>query len=468
MKPEKQQDLLRQGKRLLVHNQPKDALGKFRECITEDPEHHEAYYLMAQACLKMEMPDEALTFFLEAIKFDPDNITYCENLGEIYANRGEYWNAYRYFSGAGVDSIDSVEALNAYAECAGGTGHTSTQIHAFEKSLRIKPDQATIKDRLSELTTAENPSPAGQRKKIAVFATNDYFLSDIVTHFEKGYDVRKFNGSSLSDLASLMRWSDLSWFEWCDNLVVHASKLPKYTTVVCRMHRYEVFTDMPQKVNWKNIDHLVCVFDIIRDVAQEKLNLNMPISIIQNGVDFSRYSISAEKKYGKKVAYVGYIKMSKGPELLLQCFKKIHDYDPGYSFHIAGRHVDREVEIYCDHMIKEMDLPVTFCGWVSDIPEWLKDKDYIICSSISESFMYALVEGIACGLMPLVHNWPGSDLIYPKESLFLTADDCLNLLKHYEKIDKLKKAVTFRDSMQERFSLEKQLGEIDALIEHYL
>ena len=119
-------------------------------------------------------------------------------------------------------------------------------------------------------------------------------------------------------------------------------------------------------------------------------------------------------------------------------------------------------------MIKEMGIPVSFEGWVEDIPSWFEDKDYIICSSISESFMYAIVEGIACGLMPLVHNWPGSDQIYPKECIFLTSDECLEMVKRYENYDKHKKAIELRDHMKSRFSLEKQISEIEELLEQYL
>lgn len=120
----------------------------------------------------------------------------------------------------------------------------------------------------------------------------------------------------------------------------------------------------------------------------------------------------------------------------MQCLKKIYDYDRGYSFQIAGSFQDPEIEIYFKHMMKEMDIPVAFYGWLCNIPEWLKDKDYLVSSSISEGFSYGIVEGIGSGLLPLIHNWLGSDRIYPRECLYLTSNDCLDILKHYEQIDK--------------------------------
>ncbi|MCH8285348.1 glycosyltransferase [candidate division KSB1 bacterium] len=468
MKNKNIKEHLRRGKEFLNDNKPKDALAKFRVVIEEEPGCHEAYFQTALACRYLGMIEEAFAVISEANKLDPGNNDYLELTGILCNRLKDYRAAYEHLSAIGVDNIETSETLNILARCAEHTLDSETQLYALKKSLILQPDQQEVKEKLETLRIGgDSPSHNG-RKKIAVFTSNDYFLRDIISRLKEKYEVRQFKGSSLSELSSLMRWSDLSWFEWCDNLAVQASKLPKYSKTICRLHRYEIFTDMPGMVNWKNIDHLVCVLDIFGELAKEKLKLDIPVSIIRNGVNFSKYVLPTDKKYGKKVAYVGYLKKSKGPELLLQCFKKIYDYDPEYSFHIAGKHVDQEVEIYCDHMIKEMVIPVSYEGWVEDIPSWFEDKDYIICSSISESFMYAIVEGIACGLMPLVHNWPGSDQIYPKESIFLTTDECLERVKRYEKCDKYKKAIELRDHMKSRFSLEKQISEIEELLEQYL
>lgn len=468
MKQETHQELIVQGKRLLGEKKPKEALSKFREIIRNDADNDEALYWTALSCIDLGLPGEALAVLREAHSKDPENKAYLESLGSITHRMGDFQDSVNYFLQAGIDNITDVKSLRLLAGSAEKTYDRDNQIKALERSLELEPDQEDSILRLSELRNGERGKTATRKKKIAVFTTNDYFLRDIITHLEKKYEVKKFDGANLSDIASLMRWSDLSWFEWCDALAVHGSKLPKYSKTICRLHRYEIFTDMPEKVNWKNIDHLVCVLDIFGDIAKEKLNLTIPVSIIRNGVNFSKYTIPPDKKYGKKIAYVGYIKKPKGPELLLQCFKKIHEYDPEYTFHIAGKIVDPEIEIYFDHMIKEMNIPVYNEGWVSDVPAWLEDKSCIISSSISESFMYAIVEGIACGVMPLVHNWPGSEQIYPGECLFLTADECLDHVKRYESIDRHKKAIQLRDYMQERFSVEKQINEIDTLIEQYI
>jgi len=309
---------------------------------------------------------------------------------------------------------------------------------------------------------------AGKRKKIALFSTLDSFLGDITEHFERRYEVRKCSGSRAGDIAALMRWSDLSWFEWCDNLLIYASRLEKTAPVICRMHRYEAFTTMPERVNWQNVDHLICVIDLIADVVRKRIPGTTPVSVIPNGVNFDRYPPPENKTYGKKVAYAGYIKKPKGAALLLQCFAKMHAYDPEYTFHVAGVHQDMEIELYFNHVVEKLGLPVIYYGWVDPIAPWFADKDYIISSSISESFQYAVAEGIASGLLPLVHTWPGSEDIYPEDCLFVTVDDCLNLLRTYEESDKKALAQKYRNHLRRRFSLERQLEAIDAVVGKYL
>ena len=47
-----------------------------------------------------------------------------------------------------------------------------------------------------------------------------------------------------------MIWADICWFEWCDELVAYGSKLSiaKEKRIICRLHSYEAFTDLPANV----------------------------------------------------------------------------------------------------------------------------------------------------------------------------------------------------------------------------
>ena len=151
-------------------------------------------------------------------------------------------------------------------------------------------------------------------------------------------------------MQDLMKWSDLSWFEWCDRLVIEASRLPKVCPMICRLHSYEVFTDIPGQVDWVKIDDLIFVAPHIRDMALSKipdLEQNVRTHIIHNGVDLDTYGFS-ERRQGFNIAYVGYIHHRKNPSLLLQCLRHLVDFDDRYTLHIAGEHQEMRSKLYFD------------------------------------------------------------------------------------------------------------------------
>jgi glycosyltransferase involved in cell wall biosynthesis len=301
-------------------------------------------------------------------------------------------------------------------------------------------------------------------KRIAFFASQATFVKDIITHLANDNDTRLFSGQSLSDMRRLMEWADLAWFEWCDQLVIEATKFPKQCAIVCRLHSYEAFTDMPRKVDWRKVDRLIFVNKSVQEIFERQVRTSTPATVIHNGVDLEKFTLCPDKKYGKKIASVGYINYKKNPALLLYCFKKIHAYDPEYTLHIAGQHQDPRIQVYFEHFLRENPLPVQFDGWVEDMPHWYADKDYIISTSLFESFHYSIAEGMACGVLPLIHNWYGAGYLYPKDYLFNDADECLALLQRLENVDKHQAARRNREYIAQRYDQADKFEEIARLL----
>jgi len=174
--------------------------------------------------------------------------------------------------------------------------------------------------------------------------------------------------------------------------------------------------------------------------------------------------IPHSKVLTKKIASVGYINYKKNPTLLLYCFKKIHEYDPGYSLYIAGSHQDPRIELYFQHFLQRNPLPIYFDGWIDDMPQWYRDKSFVISTSLFESFHYSIAEGMSCGLIPLIHDWYGADLLYPNEFLYSDPDDCLRLLQTIEKSDTAQTACDNRKFIQQRYSQNDKVREIEQLL----
>jgi len=301
--------------------------------------------------------------------------------------------------------------------------------------------------------------------KIAFFCgPDDSFLNGIMAHLSQKYEIKRFQSGTVQDMYDLMKWSSVSWFEWCDNFIAHASKLPKVCKTICRLHSYEAFTDVIRQINWKTVDDLVFVAPHIRDIVTKQLpNLSQDVNIhvILDGVDLEKYSFRDRQK-GFNIAYVGYINHKKNPALLLQCIKYLVDIDDRYVLHVAGKHQELGFQLYFEHIIKEMELEknVVFHGWIDDVNGWLEDKHFTVSTSVLESFCHGIADAMACGLKPLIHNFIGAKELYPQKYIFNSVKDFSDMV-----INDDYNPAEYRKYIKDNYSQDKQLNEIENLLE---
>jgi glycosyltransferase involved in cell wall biosynthesis len=308
------------------------------------------------------------------------------------------------------------------------------------------------------------PPPGKDRSRLAVFCrTGTHFLTDILEHLARTYEIRPFEGHSVGEMAELMGWCDIAWFEWCDEALVKAAQLSKRCRIVCRLHSFEAFTDTPGQVTWENVDALIFVAPHIRDMVVQRvpeLANRVPLHIIYNGVNLDRFRFR-DRPRGYNLASVGYINHKKNPSLLLQCVRALVNEDPRFRLHVAGTHQELRFKTYVEYMIREMDLSdhVIFHGWVTDMDDWLADKHYLLSTSVFESFGYGIVEAMATGIKPLIHNFPGARMLYPERLIFNTVDDMIRLAA-----DGDYRPSAYRRFVETNYHLDFQLSGIDRVL----
>lgn len=299
-----------------------------------------------------------------------------------------------------------------------------------------------------------------QRKKIAFFSIpgGDKFLQDIIHGLSKEYYTRNITVYSNKDIEEGMKWADICWFEWCDDVVAVASNLDlaKERTIICRIHRYEVFTNNPKKVNWNNVDKLILVTGhlkaLLRNLVPD-IEEKTEIEIIQNGVNMDKFTFKPRKK-GFNVAFIGYMIPRKNPMLLLQIAKKLVEKDPRYKIYCVGHFNDELLKYYWYYQIQEMKLEnnLIFEGFQPNINEWLEDKNYIISTTMHESFGYGIAEAMARGIKPVIHNFLCSKEIWDDKYLFNTIDEAVEKITSDDYNSK-----EYREYISSNYSLEKQL-----------
>jgi glycosyltransferase involved in cell wall biosynthesis len=293
--------------------------------------------------------------------------------------------------------------------------------------------------------------------RIAVFDRIGSFTKDIIKHWkDKGHNVEV----SSQIEPSLALWSTHVWFEWCDENAVAAPRLLWDTKKkVCRLHGYEAYTPYPSQLNPDIIDNLIFVSEHHQAYTLKNHTIWIPSSVISNGVDLKKFKYRKREVETPRIAYVGYIHTKKGAPFIIELAKMYKEYE----FHIIGKFQEMEMYVkrYFEHHLD--NLPnIKYYGWVEPevLPDLLDTMTHVLSTSITESFGYSILEGMAMGLKPILNTRPGTDgkhSLWPEECVFKDFRDF--------------RRVTFTDYNPERyrqwaekFSLEKQLSEIDSLM----
>ncbi len=290
------------------------------------------------------------------------------------------------------------------------------------------------------------------------------FLSDIIKELSKVYDLKIFEINNYYEVEKGMEMVEVCWFEWCDSLLQFASRLAiaRDKKIVTRLHRYEVFTSFPAMTNWNNIDGLILVTNHLRHLLPTHLPSKVEIRIIENGVDIDKFTYK-ERKKGYNIGFIADLIPRKNPILLLQIIDRLVKIDKRYKLFVAGAFKDELIKLYWDYTIDELNLKenVIFDGWQTNINEWLEDKNYILSTSIHESFGYNIAEAMVKGIKPVIYNFPYSKEIWDQKYLFNTIDEAVSLITEDNYV-----SYEYRDFVEKRYSLKKEIEQIIYFLEY--
>lgn len=212
---------------------------------------------------------------------------------------------------------------------------------------------------------------------------------------------------------------DLLWCDWADQALVQLTRTPLRSPLIARFHSYEAFTPHPDHVNWRRVEALVFVAEHIQRRVRPRIGLaDDQIHLIPNGVDVARFAPAevAPASRRTRIAWVGRLAPVKGLDLLPHLLLAAREVDSTFTLHLAGAFEDPRTEAAFRHTLQAMQLEeaVEICGHLprEALPGWYRQHGYLLSSSTWESFQYAVAEGAACGLVPLVRQWEGADTLY--------------------------------------------------------
>ncbi|MFQ5963016.1 MAG: glycosyltransferase [Candidatus Scalinduaceae bacterium] len=410
--------------------------------------------------------EEAEDYFLSLVENDSNNKEAFNNLGVIAFQKNDVKRAVDYFTRSlEIDHLYKDAILN-YTDLLRTIKQPQIAVPLLEKIIEMDPNDKEIHQLLEDICPISQPLP-----KIAVLCLPglESFLGDIVNFLKTKYEVLTCYSANSQEIESAVRWADIVWLEWANQLAIdltnHISILDG-KRVICRLHRYEALAGFIQKIKWERINDLIFVAEHIRDISIRQVpklpQLVNNIHVIPNGVNMDKFNFKQRKK-GWNIAYIGYIQYRKGPLLLLHTFQQLVLIDKRYRLFVAGKFQDVHYELYFNQMIQEMGLGenIKFDGWIKnqDISAWIEDKQYVICTSIHEGHPVGLMEAMACGLKPLIHNYVGARESYPGKYIWNTIPEFINMVTedNYDSME-------YRKFIETHYSLEIQLERMDKII----
>ena len=447
------------GLQLAESGRYQDALVCMQEHLRTAPDDAETLNDTGAILHCLGRSNEAIDYFVKAQGLRNDSAEIVWNLAEAYLATGRANEAMQLFDKMQQLGVLNADVLNRTANVFLNQNNKADAIDMLLRSLQICPNQEILEPMIQVILS--------KRPKVAFFCGDDgmTFLDEIVEFTKQRFEVRFFEGQTKEDtkeeMYELMKWSDISWFEWCTNLAVIGSKQPKVCKNIIRLHRHEAYGDWPSHVQWENIDSLITVGNSFVEEALLKqvpdIRNRTQLITIRNGVNLDKFKFT-DRSRCKNIASVGYLNMRKNPMFLMQCMQKLHYIDPEYKLFCAGDFQDPMLEQYIKHIVRALKLTdvVFFDGWQEDMNAWLKDKHYIVSCSIGESQGMGLAEAMACGLKPVVHNFPGADQIFPTGFLYNIAEEfCEHILSEQYEPQK------YRRFVEENFAPKNQLPKIN-------
>jgi glycosyltransferase involved in cell wall biosynthesis len=245
-------------------------------------------------------------------------------------------------------------------------------------------------------------------------------------------------------------WSDGVIDFWANKF----ADIPK----IAYLRRYEFFSPQVRHFMWGNVDALIFVNKGYLD-AFGKLPMPQPKRkyYIPNCVDLEQFPLSTALHNAKNIAVVCGVRGIKNLGLAVQILLAL---PKEYVIHQIGNgsfNEKAELSMYLKHLgIADRFLIYNKIP-ASDIPDWLKDKGIILSTSINEGNPNNVIEGMATGLKPVIHNWPGAKEQFPEDWVFDTVDQAVKLITEGEY-----NPLAYREWVEKHYSMDniKQIHQV--------
>lgn len=313
------------------------------------------------------------------------------------------------------------------------------------------------------------------KKKILIIAAanNIHFIKDIAGALDKEKCHIFFPDYNIENLAQFMQDSDTIWLEWADGICLnlllndfYREKYLKKKKVILRIHRYELFNkniiNEIAAIDPACIDHLVFVSPYVKQIGMGHFQWMERGVVIPNLIDVDKFPFH-DRNPGYNLLFLGRISYVKNLPLMLNMFHELIKLDSNYKLNLVGNIHEPELVYYLDNYLDKAKLHenVNIHGRIDNenLPEFMKDMNYITSASIFESQGVGILEGMATGLQPVIFNFPGAEHFFSEQFLYIDRKGFVDsiLRPGYE-------PKFYREFVLHNYSTQKRIGLYEDLL----
>ena len=269
-------------------------------------------------------------------------------------------------------------------------------------------------------------------KKIALLSSNTNFFGNLEREFlNRNCEIQKLSYTNdvkynYMQIGRLINWCDFVFVDFAQEPL---PELLKYCgkPIVVRLHRIEVYNPQISSWDWSKVNLLIFIADHVKQIFEKKTKYNLKYPpqktiVLKEGVDISKFTmpeIPRDYKLPLKIGMTGTVVPKKRFYTAIQLLYEI----PDCELYIAGNYNNvfpgyGNIEYYenCLNLIEDLGLQdrVHFLGHVQDMNKFYQSIDIFLSMSNEEGYHASVMEAMACGCIPVVHNWRGAKDIYDK------------------------------------------------------